>query len=143
MTLRAILRIVLGLIFVVASLDKALNPSAFAAIIYNYGILPDSLINAAALFLPWLELLTGICLIFDMLTLGASGIALSLMCVFLAALGYNALRGLDIACGCFSTQTGEGGGTLWSMARDAGILVLAAAVFRCESIRARSNTRLP
>ncbi len=142
MTLRAILRIVLGLVFVVASLDKALNPAAFAAIVHNYNILPDTAVNAFALVLPWLELLTGLCLIFDMLTLGASGIALGLMCVFLAALGYNALRGMDVACGCFSTKAGSGGG-IFSLARDAGILLLAAAVFRCESIRARSNTRLP
>lgn len=142
MTLRAVLRIVLGLVFVVASLDKALNASAFAAIVFNYNLLPDHMINVVALVLPWLELLTGLCLIFDMLTLGAAGIALGLMCVFMTALGLNALRDLDVACGCFSTDAAGAPG-LWSLGRDAGILLLAFTVFRCEAIRARSNTRLP
>lgn len=143
MTLRALLRIVLGLVFVVASLDKTLNPAAFASIVFNYSILPDHLVNVAALLLPWLELLVGLCLIFDMMTLGASGIAFGLMCVFIAALGINALRGIDVACGCFSTDVSGGGSGLWTLGRDAGLLLLAFTVFRCETIRARRNTKLP
>lgn len=54
-------RIFLGLVFVVASVDKIIHPKAFAEIIYNYQILPGSLINLTAIILPWLELLLGLC----------------------------------------------------------------------------------
>jgi uncharacterized membrane protein YphA (DoxX/SURF4 family) len=59
-----LLRLFLGAIFVYASFDKILRPAAFAEIIYNYQILPDPLINIASIFLPWLELLLGLLLIF-------------------------------------------------------------------------------
>ncbi len=56
-------RLLLGGIFVFASIDKILHPAAFADAVYNYQILPDSLINLTAVFLPWLELILGGCLI--------------------------------------------------------------------------------
>ena len=57
------LRLVLGGIFIYASLDKIVHPRAFAEIIYNYQILPGSLINLSAVILPWLELFLGLLLI--------------------------------------------------------------------------------
>ncbi|EPR37434.1 methylamine utilization MauE [Desulfovibrio sp. X2] len=142
MTPRALLRIALGLVFIVASLDKALNPQAFASIVYDYQLVPDLLVNPLALLLPWVELLAGLCLVFDMLTLGASFLAFGLMTVFLGALGINAARGLSVACGCFSTKTGGGGDNLWYLLRDTGLFVLSALVLRLEWARARSNIRL-
>ena len=45
------------------------------------------------------------------------------MIVFMAALGYNWHRGLDVACGCFSTAA-EKSDPAMLMLRDAGILLL-------------------
>lgn len=56
-------RLILGGVFVFASVDKILHPAAFADAVYNYQILPDSLINVAAIILPWLELVLGSLLI--------------------------------------------------------------------------------
>ena len=56
-------RLILGGVFVFASIDKILHPAAFAEAVYNYQILPDSLINLTAIILPWMELVLGSLLI--------------------------------------------------------------------------------
>jgi uncharacterized membrane protein YphA (DoxX/SURF4 family) len=99
-----LLRLFLGVVFVYASFDKILRPAAFAEIIYNYQILPDPLINIASIFLPWLELLLGLLLIFGFWLPGAVLIANALFLVFFATLIFNSARGLDIDCGCFSVS---------------------------------------
>ena len=47
-----ILRVGLGLVFIVASLDKIQHPESFATNIANYRLLPYQLINVSALSLP-------------------------------------------------------------------------------------------
>lgn len=98
-------RILFGAIFIYASLDKLLHPAAFANIIYNYQIIPEWLVNISAVYLPWLELLGGLALVFGPLALGAAALLNGLMLVFMAALAYNWQRGLDVACGCFTTAS--------------------------------------
>ena len=58
-------RVVLGALFMYASFDKMANPEAFANIIDNYHLLPYQLVNPLAIFLPWLEFITGLLLIID------------------------------------------------------------------------------
>ncbi|GAB4325842.1 MAG: DoxX family membrane protein [Candidatus Zixiibacteriota bacterium] len=108
-----IVRVVVGGFFVYASLDKIAHPDAFAKIVYNYRILPGSLINIFAIFLPWLELLAGIALILGTRTVGAAAIISGLMVVFIIAATAAVARGIKIDCGCFTTS-GNG-------ARDVGL----------------------
>jgi uncharacterized membrane protein YphA (DoxX/SURF4 family) len=122
--LLALARIAFGLIFVWAAVDKIANPEAFAEIIYNYQIVPEPLINPAALALPWVEVVCGLALVAGVWAKGAVSILLGLMAVFMAALGYNLARGLEVACGCFSTGPESGGSMLQDLLRDAGILAL-------------------
>jgi len=100
--------IFVGYIFVRAALPKILDPLSFAKIIYHYKILPDSLVNLAAIYLPWLELLCGVVVILVPWWRAASGWLIAAMLVVFAAGMVSVLaRGLDITCGCFSTS-GEG-----------------------------------
>lgn len=122
-----ILQIVAGLIFVVASAYKIMTPGAFAHQIYNFKILPVWVINPAALVVPWLQLLCGLCLIFNRFALGASFIIALLMLSFQIALASALLRGLNIACGCF--KSGGSPATWWTFARDFIILTLTWFVF--------------
>lgn len=112
------LRLLLGGIFLYASYDKILHPEAFAEAVYNYQILPDGLVNLTALVLPWLELLLGLCLIAGVWLPGTNLISSGLLSVFIAALVFNQLRGLDIHCGCFSTETSEGPAGILTVIRD-------------------------
>ena len=99
-----ILRLVLGITFVYASLDKIAHPDQFAKIIYNYKILPGFLINVFAVTLPWVELLAGLFLILGIFTESASLLISFLLVIFLFAISVNVLRGVDLNCGCFSTD---------------------------------------
>jgi len=100
-----VLRIFMGVIFIYASYDKILNSEAFAKAVYNYQIMPDFTINIIALWLPYLELLIGLCLITGIWLPGATTISTSLMTIFISVMLFNLSRGLNINCGCFSTQT--------------------------------------
>jgi hypothetical protein len=54
-----------------------------------------------AFYLPWLEILGGLALIFRRLYSGALVLVLVLMLVFIGATISAKARGLDISCGCF------------------------------------------
>ena len=99
-----IARIILGGIFIYASLDKISQPLAFADIINNYRILPVQLVNPLAIFLPWLEFITGLLLIIGKWTKGALLIYSTFLVIFIIALTQALVRGLDISCGCFSVS---------------------------------------
>jgi len=117
-----ILRLLLGAVFLYASYDKILNPQDFARTVHNYQLLPDSLINLTALMLPWLEMLLGLCLIGGFWLPGTLAISTALLTVFISVLIFNLLRGLDVHCGCFSTQADDGPAGLWTVARDLSFL---------------------
>ena len=126
-----VIRIVLGCVFLYASVHKILDPAGFAAAIYNYRILPDELINIAALVLPWVELILGICLIGGWWLPGAVALTNLLFITFTAALLFNVVRGLDINCGCFSTApaSSEASSALWYVLRDLLFLLFSGYLF--------------
>ena len=105
--LQTLARLALGGIFIYASLDKIAHPLEFAKIIKNYQILPDVLITLPALVLPWLELFSGILLVAGIWTRSAAWLLSLLLFAFILALGVNAIRGIDVSCGCFSTSAAD------------------------------------
>ena len=120
-------RILLGAIFLYASYDKILHPEALSLIIFNYKILPPQMVNLAAIILPWLEAVCGAALVLGLNARGAAALTALLMTVFMAALGFNLMRGIDVQCGCFSTAPAEAN-TTFDLARDAVIFLLALYV---------------
>lgn len=105
--LQALCRLALGGIFIYASLDKIAHPRAFAGIVANYAILPDWLVTLPALALPWLELLAGLLLVAGVWTRSAAATLSLLLLAFMLVLAFNALRGIDLSCGCFSTSAAD------------------------------------
>jgi uncharacterized membrane protein YphA (DoxX/SURF4 family) len=97
-------RLVLGATFIYASLDKIAHPEQFARIVYNYKILPEFLINIFAVTLPWVEFLTGLFLILGIFTESASLLVSFLFIIFIIATSVNLFRGVNLNCGCFSTD---------------------------------------
>ncbi|MEZ5359117.1 MAG: MauE/DoxX family redox-associated membrane protein [Candidatus Zixiibacteriota bacterium] len=98
-------RITFGIIFIYASLDKIAAPDQFARVVYNYHLVPGSLINLFALILPMSELIAGIFLIFGVLYKGARNYLVLLMLIFIIAISINVLRGVNLECGCFSVSS--------------------------------------
>ena len=122
-------RIVLGGIFIYASLDKIAHPAEFAKAIGNYHVLPFGLENLLALTLPWLELLAGIALITGVMVDGAAIMVIIMNIVFIFAISQALARGISIECGCFSVTT-EGGDNigLQTIIRDIGYLIMGFIV---------------
>jgi uncharacterized membrane protein YphA (DoxX/SURF4 family) len=95
-------RVFLGLLFVMSSLEKIVDPAAFAHSIENYKILPSWLPMTVATILPWLELLCGFALLFGIFLRGSALLLSTMLIVFTGAVISGVLRGLDISCGCFT-----------------------------------------
>jgi putative oxidoreductase len=128
--------LVLGGFFIYASWHKIADPPDFAKVIFNYKLVPGSLINLVAIFMPWVELLAGIAVLTG---LGRRGGALALgllSAAFIAALSYNLHRGHPTICGCFSGYTAGMAMTndekFFQMKRElvvnAGLIILAVQI---------------
>ena len=118
-------KFILGGVFVYASFDKILHPSAFAEVVYNYNILPDGLINLTAIVLPCMELVLGIFLIINFWMPGTVVMSSLILMTFIGALLFNMARGLNVSCGCFSTTAVESSMNILTLLRDTSFLAIA------------------
>ncbi|MEA2063528.1 MAG: MauE/DoxX family redox-associated membrane protein [Gemmatimonadota bacterium] len=92
-----------GVIFAAASLHKIDSPLLFAGIVNNYKLLPGAAVNTVAITMPWLELLCGLLLVLGRWRQAAAVMLTGLTGVFILAVGFNWIRGLDFDCGCFGS----------------------------------------
>ena len=123
------LRVALGLVFIVASIDKIQNPDQFAGAIANYRLLPYEFIHGAAIVLPWIEVVTGSLLLLGIWTRANALLTSSMLLIFIFAIGQALWRNLDISCGCFTAAAGADKMTRWTLYWDIiwlfwGILLL-------------------
>ena len=123
-------RIVLGIVFLYASFEKIRDPGSFSGNIQNYQMLPYGITNLFSIFLPWVELYVGACLILGVFVDGSALLSVGMLVMFIIALGQALARGLDIECGCFSQEGSLVG--LDILARDIVWLVIAVLVWRRE-----------
>lgn len=122
------MRLFLGGLFIWASWDKLIHPQEFVKVVSNYKLLPDPLINLCAVILPWIEFVAGLLLIIGFQIRSSSLIILSLLGIFILAIGINLVRGLNIECGCFKTKGGRGI-ALTTLFGDLSLFALGLAVF--------------
>jgi uncharacterized membrane protein YphA (DoxX/SURF4 family) len=111
-----LLRIMIGGIFIYASFDKLIHPDRFAEIIMDYEMLPWSLINISAIWLPCLELIVGVLLIGGIWVRISSFLLAGLLLLFIGGISYSLVRGISLHCGCFSTSSTSdvrSWGSLW------------------------------
>ncbi len=132
-----IVDVILAAIFIYAGVLKMLDPAQFAHDINNYRILPWTLSVALAFYLPWLEILCGLGLIFRFLYRGALSILTVLIVVFTLATIAAKARGLDITCGCFGHASQH-----WSLpahlATNLGILAALLVLFFLSTARRKA-----
>jgi uncharacterized membrane protein YphA (DoxX/SURF4 family) len=95
-------QLALGAIFIIAAIPKIADPPSFAHMIYNYRLVPASLINLSALVMPWVELLAGLALILGVWRAAARNVIGILLAVFIIAISINLVRDNAIDCGCFN-----------------------------------------
>ena len=124
-----ICRAILGFVFIYASIDKILDPEAFAQILHNYKLLPDFLIYPPALILPWVELIAGSFLVAGIFVRGSSFIINLLLIIFIHAIAFNLLRGISFDCGCFSLSAGTGSNAYLLLLRDLLLLIPGILIY--------------
>lgn len=111
-TIAIIIRVILGFLFLYASLDKIIYPSKFAEVIYNYRLLPVELVNICAILVPWIEVFIGIMLLIGIWVDASAFMLSSITFVFTFLIISAIFRGLNIECGCFSLDA-EGSLVSW------------------------------
>ncbi len=132
--------------FVYAAIPKIADPRQFALDIRNYRILPEQLVNLAALYMPWLEACAAAALVLPLTRRAGAVLIAGLLLLFIAAVSYSAFYlGLDISCGCTGKESSGAG--WWTIIRNTILLAgTAAAVWlpvRVPSSRATRFEVLP
>lgn len=121
-------RIGLGGMFIFASWFKIHNPQGFAMLVAQYQFLPMWSVNLFALFMPQLELWTGLALILTKWNRAASFLLLAMFAAFIVALGQAVARNLGITCGCFEIEGAVDKKEAWiSLIRD--LVLLAPTIW--------------
>lgn len=122
------LRFLVAGIFVYAGCEKLIHPARFAEAIAEYQILTSpSFIKLASFALPSMEILCGIGLFYrGTASISAAGIA-GLLLMFIAAIVFASVRGLDITCGCFGESALEGNAGFLRLMED--VVLLAITLF--------------
>src|SRR4030095_13487786 len=125
-----IVDLIIAAIFIYAGVLKALDPVQLAHDIDHYKILPWMLGVGLAFYLPWLDILCRLAVIFLLFYRGALSILTALVVVFLVATIAAKARGLDITCGCFGPAS-----QYWSfpphLGLDLAIIAALAALCYC------------
>ncbi len=96
-------RILLGLIFITASIEKLANPWDFGRAILVYELMVGPLtwlVSPMAVIMPVLELVTGVLFIAHRWVRPSAILLLALNIVFIFAVGAAIVRGMEIDCGC-------------------------------------------
>jgi uncharacterized membrane protein YphA (DoxX/SURF4 family) len=145
--IRRLLRWFLGLILVWAALGKLANLQEFYGALLAYRLpLPGGLLRGLAIVVPWLELLSGLLLLWGRRHPGALAWALVLFAVFALGTGQAWLRGLDISCGCLDLRLagvapGSAAAGWLESARFACVRALALAAVALHLLRRESAAR--
>jgi len=145
-----ILGLLVGAVFVFAGVTKIidfqpirfLEPMEFARDIDNYKILPWWMSVQLALYLPWLEIICGLALVFRRLYSGALVLLLALLVVFIGASFAAKARGIDITCGCFG-HVSDQLSFAWHMVLDLAILAAVGALWLTRPKDRRAVTTNP
>ena len=132
------LRIGIGLVFVYASIDKVIHPDQFAEVMTDYEILPEAVVNGAALWLGWLEVVLGVLLIAGAWVRAASLMVTALTVVFIGGVSVALTRGIGLHCGCFSTDPG-GDARTWASLWQEGLLLLGCLWLTVQAFRGATS----
>ncbi|MFA5512933.1 MAG: MauE/DoxX family redox-associated membrane protein [Candidatus Kapaibacterium sp.] len=122
-----IARLVLGFIFVSYGMGKISDPGKFAEEISYYALMPEFTLNILAIILPWIELVTGLLILLGVRLKSGSFLAGALMLIFSLAVIWAIAMGLDINCGCSSTNPQKVG--LPKLLENIGLLALSLLIF--------------
>jgi uncharacterized membrane protein YphA (DoxX/SURF4 family) len=124
--------IVLAVVLITAGVGKLLGQSAFLLNVSTY-IISEQAAAWLASWLPWLELVLGLCLLVGIIPQIVGGISVLLIAAFIMHNGWMIAHGLGYEpCGClgvFERIFGGNMSTTASLYVDIGLIILALAVY--------------
>ena len=122
-------RLFIGGMFIYTGIIHLLDPAGLARAITNYQLLPFFSINIFAIILPFIELFAGAAILINRFEKGGSLITSLMLATFTLALAISLYRGLDISCGCFSTNPDAEKISWLYMIRDIILFAISAGIF--------------
>src|SRR5262249_41968840 len=99
-------RAIVGGVFLLAGISKALDMHAFAGEIGAYQIVPSVLVQPMSMALPLLEILLGVYLLLGLMQRWAAIAAGALLLIFIGAMIWVLAHGLTLDCSCFGNVPG-------------------------------------
>jgi uncharacterized membrane protein YphA (DoxX/SURF4 family) len=97
-------RILIAFVFIFSGAQKITDPGGFSDAITNYKLFPIFSVNFIAIFIPWLELFTGVLILFGCWIRENIAVVNVLLTLFIIIIAVALFRGLNISCGCFGTK---------------------------------------
>jgi len=136
-----VIRVIIGAVFIYASVNKLFNPADFAKAILRYDMAPLFIINFMAITIPWIEFAIGIFLIFGIMKKPVSLMGALSLVLFIFALISAYARGLDISCGCFSLEeTATKGDILQRIIEDFFMLAGISIIYKFPGTKKELDT---
>ncbi|MBI3932774.1 MAG: DoxX family membrane protein [Acidobacteria bacterium] len=136
-----VLGLVIGAVFLYASLDKIAHPPEFARIVYHYQVIgpsqsiPPLVPNTFAVVLPWIEAVAGLLLMAGVWRREAALLTAAMLVTFVLAVGSALYRGIDVQnCGCF-TVGAEGRRAGWGLLLGDTLLLAGALALVAVPVR--------
>jgi uncharacterized membrane protein YphA (DoxX/SURF4 family) len=126
-------RLVVGGVFLLTGILKALDVASFDRSIRAYQMVPGALVPIMANGLPWLEIVVGAYVLAGLYRRWSALASGALLIIFMIAMGQALARGLTLQCGCFGTAlTGAAlrdEVSIGSILRDGVWLLMAAHLY--------------
>jgi putative oxidoreductase len=117
-------QIILGLLFLLASLAKIVDVTSLASQVHNFRLLPFWSEHLVAMTLPWIEFVAGLALVLGIRARAGAWLAGALLAGFTVGIVLAMARGLNFECGCFGTADGTRVGWI-KLGENLGMLALA------------------
>ncbi len=126
-----VVRVILGLIFVLAGFAKAFDARSFMLTVQQLDLLPAPAILPAAIVVIACEICFGLALLVGFQTRISAGLLAAMLLSFVAVISFAMVHGKAVDCGCFGSMAPESlglgvilrdilliAGCLWLIARD-------------------------
>ena len=129
-TVYLVLRLLLGLLLLVAGLIKLRDPLNFRHALDAFGFLPLKITIPVAVVLPPFEVLCGLAIILGFRTRAMVSAAAGMLLIFSAVLGWLLISGRSVDCGCFGRAELLNASPPIALVRNLVFLVVAGVIYR-------------
>jgi uncharacterized membrane protein YphA (DoxX/SURF4 family) len=120
-------RLMLGAMWIVASVAKLIQGTPMAEIVKRFGVRPAWLTTGLGAAMAYIELALGTMLVLGQWTAVVAKLSIILLLAFTIVVSVNLLRNNRLRCNCFG-QIGSGHISWWTAVRNLALLGVAAIV---------------